>query len=84
MSVPRSVLVLASESLVWVKVSHQSSTKSHIWLSNEPCDAGRWEVSKELTRYFTRLDASNIKDLGGDIMAVFQSPQDNQNILIKQ
>ena len=40
-----SVLVLASVSLVWVKASHQSSTKSHAWGGNEPCEAGRREVS---------------------------------------
>jgi len=43
--VPRGVLALASASLAWVEVSHQPSTKSHIWLGNGPCDAGRREVS---------------------------------------
>ncbi|MDI6886932.1 MAG: hypothetical protein QMD22_11475, partial [archaeon] len=45
MSAPRSVLALASASLVRVKVSHQPSTKSHVWFGNELCDAGRREVS---------------------------------------
>ena len=40
-----SLLVLTSASLVWVKVSHQPSTKSHAWGGNELCEAGRREVS---------------------------------------
>jgi len=40
-----SVLVLTSASLVWAKASHQSSTESHAWGGNEPCEAGRREVS---------------------------------------
>ena len=40
-----SVLVLTSASLVWAKVSHQSSTESHTRGGNEPCEAGRREVS---------------------------------------
>ena len=40
-----SVLVLTSASLVWTKASHQSSTESHTRGGNEPCEAGRREVS---------------------------------------
>ena len=32
-------------SLVWTKASHQSSTESHAWGGNEPCEAGGMEVS---------------------------------------
>lgn len=39
------MLVLASESLVWVKVSHQPSTKSHAQGGNKLGEAGRREVS---------------------------------------
>ena len=40
-----SVLVLTSASLVWTKVSHQSSTESHTRGGNKPCEAVRREVS---------------------------------------
>jgi len=40
-----SLLVLTSASLVWAKVSHQPSTKSHAQGDNELCEAGRREVS---------------------------------------
>jgi hypothetical protein len=45
MSAPRSVSGLTSESLVWVKVSHQPSTKSHAQGGNELGEAGIREVS---------------------------------------
>jgi len=45
MGAPRSVSVLASGSLVWVKANHQPNTKSHIWFGNKPYEAGRQEVS---------------------------------------
>jgi len=45
MSAPRSVAIPTSESLVWVRVSHQPSTKPHAWNGNRPCEAGVREVS---------------------------------------
>ena len=55
MSAPRSVAVLTSDlsackkaqagSLVWVKASHQPSTKPHAQNGNGLCEAGVREVS---------------------------------------
>ena len=45
MSAPRSVSVLASESLVWAKANHQPSTKPHIGSGNRPYEAEVQEVS---------------------------------------
>ena len=40
-----SFLALASGSLAWTKVSHQSNTKSHAQGGNELGEAGRREVA---------------------------------------
>jgi len=45
MSAPRSVLALASESLVWVKANHQPSTNPHMCFGNKTYEAEGREVS---------------------------------------
>jgi len=45
----------------------------------------KWDYSNDgLKEYFTELGANKVTDMGKDVMAVFQSLQDNQNMLIKR